>query len=400
MVVTNLAPPLALWKSYAYFPDGHIYRDPRYDPAGGPDGRPCVWADDTLWTIDTPEQPNSILFFIQYRHWLQELPIDLRGAELRFRLRGDHLALHGARCYFWAVTHVPAATRWHFVGQPVAVPEGGWGDEAVLRLAADPAQWHCSFVSKPALHRPAGLLPTLAACFSYGFSFVGFSEKVTGRVALADFQMLVEVDPAWPFSYKPGREGEEWLTVSRNSARQEPITSTARLAAGRSALTGAGGPGLYLLDDYLAIGGQPPFVYLAMAKASGTTGGRDLRNALLMVRQSAAHFDARGGQVCFFVEHAASGTRWVLNVLGGDCSTNNLRWVTLAPDPQLWRRISGDLPLADILTGNGGTVGYDYFGLMLVGPDSEPRGTWGLIQFSLGPALEPREVAALDETTD
>lgn len=395
---SNIAPPLQLWKSYAYFPDDHIYRDPRYDPAGGPEGRPCVWADDSLWTIDTPEQPNSILFFIHYRHWHKELPVDLRNAQLRFRLRGESLALHGALCYFWAVTHVPAATRWHFIGQPIAVSEGCWGDEVVLRLAADPAQWHCSFVSKPELHQPAGLLSTLAVCFSYGFSFVGFSEKVTGRVALADFQMLTDVDPRWPFSYNGGSGGDEWLTVSRARGRQEPINTLARLISGQSALTGAGGAGLYLLDDYLPFGGPPSFVYLAMAKASGTTDGHDLRNALLMVRQSAEHFDPRGGQICFFVEHAASGTRWVLNVLGDGVGTN-FRWVTLVPDPRLWRRISGDLPLVDILAGNNSAAGYDYFGLMLVGPGSEPSGAWGLVQFSLGPTLEPQHVTALDETT-
>ncbi len=390
MAVVNLAPPLSLWKSYEYFPEGHIYRDPHYDRNGGPDGRPCVWGDDTLWNVDTPEQPHSILFFIHYRFWNKELPMDLRDAQIRCRLRGDGLQLHGASCYFWAVTHVQSTTRYHLVQHPIPISQGSWGDEIVFRLAAEPSQWHCSFVSKPEVFQPVGLVSTLSACFSYGFSFVGFSEKVVGRVGLADFQMLAEIDAAWPFVFNSGRgNGDDWLTVSRARMRQEPINTPTRVAAGQSALTGEAGEGLYLMGDYLPMRGEVfSFIYLAMAKASRTTGGRDLRHALLMVRQSAERFDAQGGQICFFVEHAASGTRWMLNVIG-DVSANKLRWVTLSPDSSAWIRVSGNLPLAEVLAGNNSASGYDYFGIMLAGFTGEPHGTWGLIQFSLGPAMDP-----------
>ena len=395
MVMKNIAPPLAAWKSYEYFPGGHIYRDVRYEPAGGPDGRPCIWADDSLWTIDTPEEPNSILFLLHYRFWDNQPPLDLRNAELGFRLRGDGLALHGARCHFWAVTYAPSATRWHYTGETISVSRDCWGDEVTIRLAADPAQWHRSFAVDPA--HPGDLEPTLACCFSYGFSFVGFSEKVTGRVGLADFRLQQEVDPAWPYVFTGQQGAGDWFTISAAGNRQVPIAAPERVAAGVSALDGDGGPGLYVRGDYLLLGAPFAFVYLAVARARETTGGRDLRHAMVMVRQVAAGFDACGGKICFFVEHVSSGTCWVLKVPIENL--DNRPWCAILPtEPAFWGRLSGTMPLEEVLAGKNG-AGYDFFGLMLTGLQGMPSGTWGMTRFSLGPTLDRRHAPASGEMT-
>jgi len=389
MPIENVAPPLQLWKSYKYLGGdrGHTYHEVRHEPTGGPENGPYVWADDTKWSIDTPEDPPSILFLIQYRIWNNEPPLDLRNAELRFRLRGENLALHGGRCHFWAVTYAPTATRWHYSGESIPIADGCWGDEVVLRLEDDPEKWHHSFSSFRGGEQTLGA--TLSTCFSYGFSLVGFSEKVTGRICLADFRLHQEVDPCWPYVYNSSKGGSEWLTVSRECGAQVFIAAPERLAGGQSVLVGNGGPGLYLRQDYLSLGSPFAFVYLAMVRAQDSTGGRDLRNALVNVRQVSEGFDAKGGKICFFVEHAASGTRWVLKVPIENCS--NQPWsAMLSADEVFWGRLSGTLPLEDVLAGENGRAGYDYFGLMLTGPQGEPSGIWGMTLFSVGPTLDRR----------
>lgn len=384
MTVENVAPPLDSWKSYEYFEGGHVYRDARYYSMDGPEGRPCVWVDDSLWTIDTPENPHSILFLIHYRHWDKQPPLDLRDAEVRFRLRGDDLVRHGAHCHFWVVTYAPKATRWHYVGQDIPISDGSWGEEVSLRLTPDPTRWHRSF----AVDRlnPQALDPTLAICFSYGFSFVGFSEKVAGRVALADFRLLQEVDVSWPFVFD-GRQGAGvWLTMSDAYTCAVPIAMPERIAAGVSALNGEGGPGLYVRGDYRLLGEPFRFVYLVTALTAETTGGRDLRQAMVMVRQAALDFDAREGKVCFFVEHTASDTRWVLKVPIEH--RDNRPWsAILTTDPAFWGRLSGSLALEEVLAGGNGAAGYNSFGFMLTGAKGMPSGTWGMTQFSIGPTI-------------
>lgn len=369
----NLAPPLAGWKSYDYFPGGHTYRNVHPDASGGPEGRPCVWADDSLWTIDTPERPNSILFFITYRYWQHEAPADLRDFTLQCRLRGENLELHGANVYFWAVTYGPAATRWHYVAEPIPVSHGEWGGLTSLVLRPDPSAWHRSFASVP---EAANTLPqTLGVCFSYGFSFVGFSKKVTGRIALADFRLEGEVAPSWPFTASPGQRQHGWLTVSGKQLRQVPVVPS---GAGEGAV-------FWLRDDFCVLPHQIPFAYLAFVRAA-EVGHRDLRQAVLMLCQQKNGLELYGGKIAFFVEHAASETRWVLRLPMEYFGANP--WIgTLVPAEELWLRLSGSMPLAKVLAGGEGEGGYDYCGLMVVGGRQAPTGAWGLVQFSLGPYM-------------
>ncbi|MDP2104594.1 MAG: hypothetical protein Q8J76_01265, partial [Desulfobulbaceae bacterium] len=107
-------PPTA-WQSYHYTDGGHTYIPVQYDPAGGPENRPSIWVNDLMWTIDTPEQPHSILALIYYRDWCFDGPLNLSRAKISCRLRGDNLQLHGAKCYFWIVSYTPRVTRWHYI---------------------------------------------------------------------------------------------------------------------------------------------------------------------------------------------------------------------------------------------------------------------------------------------
>lgn len=371
--IENVAPPLASWKSYEYFEGGHKYREVQYDPAGGPEGQPCIWADDSLWTVDTPENPQSILFLLHYRFWDYEAPADLRGMTLRCRLRGEGLKLHGAKVYFWVVTYGPAATRWHYVAAPISVSHGEWGEPVTVVLRNDPALWHQSFAASP--DKANSLDQALAACFSYGFSFVGFSEKVTGRVGLSDFSLEGPVDPCWPFvTNLRNPSSAAWLTVSSQQKRQIPITPA---SPGQGVV-------FALCNDYWLAPYAIPFCYLAFVRGTAI-GFHDLRHAVLMLCQQRENLDLQGGKIAFFVEHAASETRWALR-FSLDNFGPRAWYCTLDPSEDLWLRLSGSLSLEQVLGGGEGR-GYDYCGLMVVRCRQAPTGTWGLTQFSLGPAL-------------
>jgi hypothetical protein len=145
----------------------------------------CVWTDHTRWSADTPEQPLSILPLIYYRSWVNEDPIDLRGAEVSGFLRGDDLKLDGAKVCFWV--HGDGG-RWHLASRPLPVPEGRWPDKPFnVQLTVDESVWHHSWPRDPEKSRP--LESILAAAHSYGFSFTGFSSEVTGRLSMCRFQI-------------------------------------------------------------------------------------------------------------------------------------------------------------------------------------------------------------------
>jgi len=378
---------LRAWRSYYYFAGGHSYREPRYDTSGGPGGSPCIWADDSMWAIDTPEQPHSILFLLQYRIWGDAPPLDLRNAELRLRLCGDNLALHGARCYFWVATQLPTTTRWHCTAQPIAISPGQWQEPVVLRLSTDPAHWHRSFTSNPA--NAAGIDEALALCVSYGFSFVGFSQKVTGRVGLAEFALLANVDPAWPLFFPSQSASPPWLTRDRVHQGPVPIARPPSEYGETPPGLGREEAGLCLHGESLVTSGDPVrYAYLAFFEAAAL-GKRDLRNALLIVRHNGTAFDAAGGKICFFVEHTASGTRWVLRVPFETADTD-LFYELLVANPAFWARLSGSLGLAEVLAGRESETGYDLLGFVLIEPQGSPRGLWELIRFSLGPTVDGR----------
>lgn len=172
------------WRIYDYDGGTGVAKDHYYpvtwEKTGGVKNSGYIWGDDSRWRIDTPEKPHSILALIHYRNWVKAPPVvDLRDAEVSVYLRGDKLDLKGAKCYFWVNR---GGCRWHFTSQPLKITEGAWGEKLTFTLKTDDKLWHRSYAPLP-----ASVNETLRTCSSYGFAFVGFSEKVTGRFAMDDF---------------------------------------------------------------------------------------------------------------------------------------------------------------------------------------------------------------------
>jgi hypothetical protein len=179
------------WCSYDYHASmvaggRNIFILTTWERQGGPAGAGYVWADHTRWSADTPEQPLSILPLLFYRGWVNEDPIDLRNATVSVYLRGDALRLDGATCLFWVHG---AGGRWHLNSQPLSITDGAWGSEPVrFVLPDDESRWHHSW---PRSHWSQPLRQVLGAVHSYGFSFIGFSSEVTGRLSLAQFEITL-----------------------------------------------------------------------------------------------------------------------------------------------------------------------------------------------------------------
>ncbi len=178
------------WCSYDYHASmvdksRNIFILTTFEREGGVDNSSYVWADGVRWSADTPEKPLSILPLLFYRSWINEDPVDLRGAEVSFYLRGDGLNLDGAQCYFWVCGQ---GGRWHYTSHPIEISDGAWASEpTVLRLKNDESLWHWSWPRTPEslrnLNRLLGNVP------SYGFSFVGFTAEVTGKLSLDEFSI-------------------------------------------------------------------------------------------------------------------------------------------------------------------------------------------------------------------
>ena len=153
--------------------------------AGGVNDSGYVWTNHRRWSADVPERPESILAFIFYRYWVDADPADLRDAQVSVYLRGDSLQRHGAACYFWVYA---LGTRWHLTSQPLDIPERRWADAPnCFTLRNDESLWHQSWSANPA--NPTPLDRVLGQAESYGFSFVGFSREVSGRLAMDEFEI-------------------------------------------------------------------------------------------------------------------------------------------------------------------------------------------------------------------
>ena len=150
---------------------------------GGVGDSPYIWVDHTRWSADTPEKPLSILPLMVYRGWINEDPIDLRDAEVSVYLRGDGLQLDkNTHCFFWV--HGPGG-RWHLNSRPLTISEGKWSSEPLrFALPNDEKLWHHSWP-----HDERHLVDTLGAVDSYGFSFVGFTFEVRGRLSMDEFEI-------------------------------------------------------------------------------------------------------------------------------------------------------------------------------------------------------------------
>jgi hypothetical protein len=182
------------WCSYDYHASmvaggRNIFILTTWERQGGPGDAGYVWADHTRWSADTPERPLSILPLLRYRNWTDDDPIDLRNATVSVYLRGDGLRLDGATCLFWVHG---AGGRWHLNSQPLTITDGAWSAEPLRWLLPDDeSRWHHSWPQSD-WSRP--LSQVLGAVHSYGFSFIGFSSEVTGRLSMGRF--AIELPPA------------------------------------------------------------------------------------------------------------------------------------------------------------------------------------------------------------
>ncbi len=182
------------WHSYEYTASKacrtNIFILATWEKNGGVHDSGHIWCDESRWSIDTPEEPHSILPLLNYPAWYGCQPPDMREAEVRVYLRGDGLELHGAKCCFWVLSADPQA-RFHFTSQPLEIGDGAWPAEpSLITLKNDPSAWHLSWAANPA--SPPLLDTALGHCQSYGFSFLGFSREVTGRLSMDEFEIKLK----------------------------------------------------------------------------------------------------------------------------------------------------------------------------------------------------------------
>jgi len=182
------------WRIYDYnggkAGGGNVFFPAVWEKSGGVENSGYIWADDSKWRIDTPEEPDSILPFIIYRVWVKEKALDVRGAKLSLYLRGDELDLKRAKCLFWAFNRT-RGTRYHYQGEPLKVTAGECGKRQTIVLKNGMKLWHESWSRTP--DKPASLDEVLRECDSYGVSFVGFSAEVTGKLAMDE--LVIEPSP-------------------------------------------------------------------------------------------------------------------------------------------------------------------------------------------------------------
>lgn len=180
-----------MWCAYDYAAclatDHDVYRPAHWESKGGVNNSGYIWVNDSQWSIDTPENPHSILALMTWRQWYLRDPVDLRDATLSVFLCGDNLDLKGGRCLFWVMNR-QLCTRTHLVGHPLRIEPNRWPETPnSVTLANAESLWRRSWTVPG---RPIPRLDdVLGAVESYGFSFVGFSEKVTGRFAIEEFEL-------------------------------------------------------------------------------------------------------------------------------------------------------------------------------------------------------------------
>ena len=370
----TIATNLSLWQSYEYIGPNDKFHPAQIHTEKGPNGEAAISTDDSMWSIDTPENPHSILALLYYPAWNLEPLYDLRDASIEFSLRGDNLKLHGGHCYFWIHTATLGSTRWHYIKHPLPVKNGKWTRNN-LTLSTNPKDWHNSFVSDP---NDAKSLPlSLKACASFGFSFTGFSKKATGQLSLSSFKIKTNICKNWPYNSK--FTGElYWKTVSRKKKKQKIINC--ETATDRDVKVIFNHNDFLLLNNHAAT-----FSYLAFINSQKSTKGADLRNSYVFFRQIIEMFDPKGGSIHFFVENSKTGTIWVER--GKIKLISSAFSMILSPDEKNWLRLSGTDTLESLLMGTAGQTGYDYFGFMVVGAQKNPSGLWGLSQFTIGPRI-------------
>ncbi len=367
------------WSSYNYLGEGrHEYCPCHYSEEGGVNNAAYVTVDDSLWTIDTPESPHSILaLIIPSLLDITLPPLDLRDARISFYLRGDELQLHGASCYFWVVTFLPATTRWHYTRYPLQIPEGQWSELQELTLNPQEELWHCSFsFADPRIP----LDETLEICTSFGFSFVGFSEKVTGKLSLSEFTIHKNIDTRLTYSAN-FNHFNQWWTLSCKQLCQIPAPIEPILKMDRD---------IIMLHDenYLILSTAQgvKFMYLVFVRRVDSMKDIQLKKSSFFFTLGQDPFAVtppisyNQGNLYFFLENTQSNTIWVLR----QPIAEGVRIGMLSQfqdDETDWFRLTGTASLSAVMAGSSHEFGYDYMGFMLIGVTDVPTGHWILAEF-------------------
>ncbi len=367
------------WRSYEYIGPGDVFHPVHYEADGGPDNQPYIWADDTMWSIDTPESPHSILPLLFYIINMPAPPLDLIGSKIQLQLRGDKLDLKGGTCLFWIVSSFPHSNRWHLTASPLSIGQDKWEEPDSITITDTPGHWHNSFCREQT-YKPT-LDKALKMTTSFGISFVNFKEKVTGRLSLGKFciKSLSKRPPNWPYALQPDKSNCGWQSVLRDTNRQasaEIQSFITRDDNGNQRKV----QGIVCPDNFVMFTTPASsFSYLAFVHTDYSTKGHRLGNAVIIIHLYAFELDLKQGGIHFFIEHTGSDTRWIF--------TRNIEPMVeksafvLTEDESLWSRLSGKLSLKQIMRH------YDYFGFMIVSSQSTPRGTVCLLDFSIGPNL-------------
>jgi hypothetical protein len=158
------------WTAYEFIsqPDGQIFHPAVIDGN-------ALRVDDSQWTIDTPETPDSVLPFLTYLEWTGLPLLDMSFVDhIRIRMGGDGLNLYGGHATFWIVS---GGTRWH-LEEEMAVT-----DTMTTYDLALAGSWRLSYpLNEPA----ATLVYTKDHVRSYGIAFVGFSQEPTGALLVEE----------------------------------------------------------------------------------------------------------------------------------------------------------------------------------------------------------------------
>lgn len=167
------------WHAYDYRAGANIrpavnMHNPAVPLPGG-----AVRVDDSMWSIDDPESPKSVLALMRYDEWTvrdgrlattRNPGDDLRGSCVRFKLRGA-VDLHGGHLTFWVMS--PAVgQRWH-TPLPLSAVTSGWQQ---VEIRPSEVNWRRSWSWNGPKAKPE-LDIALGAAGSYGIGIVGFGDE-------------------------------------------------------------------------------------------------------------------------------------------------------------------------------------------------------------------------------
>ena len=180
------------WSVYYYQPQ-HIFYPVTHSLTGGAEGGGFISADDSRWTIDTPETPDSVLAFLTYTRW--HVPalfdVNIHQKDVSFYLRSRGADLKGATAYFWLFlqgwTGGGNPGRWYKTSVPLSIGTGEWGSKNTINIASYGDGWTKSFPVEITDY------PMFDVVYSWGIGLRGFSEKPTGILDLSNFKIAAAV---------------------------------------------------------------------------------------------------------------------------------------------------------------------------------------------------------------